>query len=129
MINADPNRLRQVFWNLLSNAVKFTEQGGEIRVTVAPERNHVRIDVSDNGGGIDPGFLPFIFDRFRQADSSTTRSHGGLGLGLAIVRHLVESHGGTVTAASDGPRLGARFTVRLPTPAVRPETDQVQAAS
>lgn len=129
MINADPNRLRQVFWNLLSNAVKFTEQSGEIRVTVARESNHVRIDVSDNGGGIDPRFLPFIFDRFRQADSSTTRSHGGLGLGLAIVRHLVESHGGTVTAASDGPGRGARFTVRLPTPAVRRETDQVQAAS
>jgi hypothetical protein len=129
MINADPNRLRQVFRNLLSNAVKFTEQGGEIRVTVAREPNHVRIDVSNNGGGIEPGFLPFIFDRFRQADSSTTRSHGGLGLGLAIVRHLVESHGGTVAATSDGPGRGARFTVRLPTPAVRRETDQVQAAS
>ena len=114
LLHADADRLRQVFWNLLSNAVKFTDPGGSIRVAVTWETDHVGIDISDSGRGIDPESLPFIFDRFRQADGSTTRSHGGLGLGLAIVRHLVESHGGTVTAASEGPGRGAQFHIRLP---------------
>jgi signal transduction histidine kinase len=111
---ADPHRLQQVVWNLLSNAVKFTPSGG--RVTVAVERDdpHVVVRVDDTGQGIAPEFLPYIFDRFRQADSTTTRAHGGLGLGLAIVHHLVTLHRGTVTAASEGPDRGATFTVRLP---------------
>jgi len=111
---ADPHRLQQVVWNLLSNAVKFTPSGG--RVTVAVERDdpHVVVRVDDTGQGIAPEFLPYIFDRFRQADSTTTRAHGGLGLGLAIVHHLVTLHLGTVTAASEGPDRGATFTVRIP---------------
>jgi len=111
---ADPHRLQQVVWNLLSNAVKFTPSGG--RVTVAVERDdpHVVVRVDDTGQGIAPEFLPYIFDRFRQADSTTTRAHGGLGLGLAIVHHLVTLHRGTVTAASEGPDRGATFTVRIP---------------
>jgi signal transduction histidine kinase/CheY-like chemotaxis protein len=111
---ADPHRLQQVVWNLLSNAVKFTPSGG--RVTIAADRDdpHVVVRVADNGQGIAPEFLPYIFDRFRQADSTTTRAHGGLGLGLAIVHHLVTLHRGTVTAASEGPDRGATFTVRIP---------------
>jgi len=126
-VHADADRLRQVLWNLLSNAVKFTETGGSIRVAVVPEPGHVRIEVIDNGRGIDPETLPFIFDRFRQADGSTTRSHGGLGIGLAIVRHLTESHGGTVTAVSDGRGRGARFTVRLPALISAPQTRHIGA--
>ena len=109
---ADPDRLRQIAWNLLSNAVKFTPQGGRIEVRLERTGGYVRFIVSDNGMGISAAFLPHIFERFRQADSSTTRKHGGLGLGLAIVRHLVELHGGTVSAASEGD--GATFTVSLP---------------
>jgi CheY-like chemotaxis protein len=104
-ISADPARLQQIVWNLLSNAVKFTPQGGEISV---------RVTVTDSGQGIDHEFLPRVFDRFLQADSSTTRSYGGLGLGLAIVRHLVELHGGTVWADSDGPGKGATFSAKFP---------------
>ncbi len=111
---ADGDRLLQVVWNLLANAVKFTPEGGRVDVRVAGRPGSVEITVQDNGVGIDPGFLPYVFDRFRQADASTTRTHGGLGLGLSIVRHLVELHGGTVEAASDGGGCGARFTVRLP---------------
>jgi PAS domain S-box-containing protein len=125
--HADPDRLRQVLWNLLSNAAKFTETGGAIRVSVVPEPGHVRIEVIDNGRGIDPESLPFIFDRFRQADGSTTRSHGGLGIGLAIVRHLMESHGGTVTAVSEGRGRGARFTIRVPAQISAPQTGQLDA--
>jgi PAS domain S-box-containing protein len=127
-VHADADRMRQVFWNLLSNAVKFTEPGGSILVSVGRERDQVRVEVADNGRGIEPDVLPFIFDRFRQADSSTTRSHGGLGLGLAIVRHLVEAHGGTVTATSEGRGRGARFVICLP---ARPSrgVEQVEAAS
>jgi PAS domain S-box-containing protein len=113
-ISGDPDRLQQVAWNLLSNAIKFTPEGGEIRVRLRRRESHVELTVSDNGPGIPAGFLPFIFDRFRQADGSSTRSHGGLGLGLAIVRHLVELHGGTVEAKSDGTGKGATFIVRLP---------------
>jgi signal transduction histidine kinase len=118
-----------VFWNLLTNAVKFTDRGGSIRVSMAEEADALRIDVIDTGRGIDAEALPFIFDRFRQADGSTTRSHGGLGLGLAIVRHLIESHGGTVSAASEGRGRGAQFTVRLPTLVSRPASGRLDAAS
>jgi signal transduction histidine kinase len=126
---ADADRLRQVFWNLLSNAVKFTDPGGSIRASIVQDRDQVRVEVSDNGRGIDPESLPIIFERFRQADGSTTRLHGGLGLGLAIVRHLVESQGGTVTAASDGRGRGARFTVCLPKPATAVPSARLDAAS
>jgi PAS domain S-box-containing protein len=110
----DPDRLQQVVWNLASNAVKFTPKGGRIEVKLARVDSHVQLSVTDNGKGISPEFLPYVFDRFRQADSTSTRKYGGLGLGLAIVRHLVELHGGTVHAESPGPDHGASFTVRLP---------------
>jgi signal transduction histidine kinase/CheY-like chemotaxis protein len=110
----DDDRLRQVFWNLLANAVKFTPHGGRLCVRVARTDGHVEVRVADNGIGIAPHVLPFVFDRFRQADSTATREHGGLGLGLAIVRQLVEMHGGAVSAHSDGPGRGAEFVVRLP---------------
>ncbi|MGE3276604.1 MAG: ATP-binding protein [Vicinamibacterales bacterium] len=110
----DPERLQQIVWNVLSNAIKFTPTGGAIVVGLALEDEELVFTVRDTGVGIRQEFLPFVFDRFRQADGGTTREHGGLGLGLAIVRHLVELHGGTVSASSDGPGLGATFTVRLP---------------
>ena len=118
-VMADPGRLQQVVWNLLSNAIKFTPDGGEVEVEARRRRGYVDIAVSDTGQGIAPGFLPHAFERFRQADSSTTRAHGGLGLGLAIVRHLVELHGGTVHATSEGEGHGAQFTVRIPLASVR----------
>ena len=110
----DRERLQQVVWNLLSNAVKFTRKGGLVQVTLQRIDSHVEIIVNDTGIGINSDFLPHVFDRFRQADGSTTRNYGGLGLGLAIVRHLVELHGGTAWAESAGMNQGARFTVRLP---------------
>jgi PAS domain S-box-containing protein len=110
----DPSRLQQIVWNLLSNAVKFTGEGGRVDLAIRQEGSHVTVTVSDTGVGIDPELLPHVFDRFRQADSSMTRQHGGLGLGLAIVRHLVELHGGTVRASSAGAGQGASFTVSLP---------------
>ena len=113
-ISADSARLQQIVWNLLSNAVKFTPHGGRINVRVAREGSNAVVTVSDTGQGIDPEFLPSVFDRFRQADSSTTRNFGGLGLGLAIVRHLVELHGGTVFAESDGSGKGATFSASFP---------------
>lgn len=113
-VMADPDRLQQIAWNLLSNAVKFTPQGGSIEVRLEGRTDYVRFDVSDTGIGIAPKFLPFVFDRFSQAESSTTRTFGGLGLGLAIVRHLVELHGGTVAVTSAGHGHGAAFTVTLP---------------
>jgi signal transduction histidine kinase len=113
VINGDPNRIQQVIWNLLSNAVKFTPRGGRVEIVLSGDTDAV-ITVTDTGQGIEPDFLPFVFDRFRQADSSTTRSYTGLGLGLAIVRHLIELHGGTVQAESRGSGQGAHFTVRLP---------------
>src|SRR5207253_1506512 len=115
----DPNRLQQIVWNLLSNSVKFTPRGGHVRVQLERIASHIEITLTDTGQGISPEFLPHVFDRFRQADSSITRLHGGLGLGLAIVRHLVELHGGTVSAASAGEGKGATFTVKLPLAAVR----------
>jgi PAS domain S-box-containing protein len=118
-ISGDPNRLQQIVWNLLANAVKFTPKGGQVDVVVERINSHMEIKVTDTGAGIGPHFLPHVFERFRQADSSTTRSHGGLGLGLAIVRHLVEMHGGIVYASSDGEGRGSTFTVRLPVVALR----------
>jgi PAS domain S-box-containing protein len=111
----DPDRLQQVLWNLLSNAIKFTERGGTIRVGLRREAGYARLTVTDTGAGIDRAFLPYVFERFRQADASLTRRHGGLGLGLSIVRNLVEMHGGTVRVESDGTGRGATFTVSLPT--------------
>lgn len=114
MISGDANRLQQVVWNLLSNAVKFTQSGGRVCVKVSQGAGAVDVSVSDTGQGIDKEFLPYVFERFRQADSTTTRQHGGLGLGLAIARHLVEIHGGTIRGESSGVGRGATFTIRLP---------------
>jgi CheY-like chemotaxis protein len=113
-VQGDPQRLQQVVWNLLSNAVKFTPRDGEVQIAVTREARAARIRVSDTGQGIPAELLPYVFDRFRQADSSTTRRHGGLGLGLSIVRQLVELHGGTVHAESPGPDRGATFVIELP---------------
>jgi PAS domain S-box-containing protein len=113
-IPGDPVRLQQVIWNLLSNAIKFTPRGGRVQIRSERVNSHLEIVVSDTGQGISPDFLPHVFDRFRQADQKTSRQHGGMGLGLAIVRHLVEMHGGTVRAMSDGEGQGATFTVSLP---------------
>jgi PAS domain S-box-containing protein len=120
-INGDPNRLQQVVWNLLSNAVKFTPHGGHIEARLTRADHQIEIIVRDSGLGIRPQFLPHIFERFRQADASTTRTHGGLGLGLAIVKQLVELHGGTVSATSEGEGRGATFTVALPLGTLREE--------
>jgi PAS domain S-box-containing protein len=113
-VSGDPVRLQQIVWNLLSNAVKFTPAGGRVDVTARRTDDHAEICVSDTGDGIAPEFLPYVFDRFRQGDATTTRGHGGLGLGLAIVRHLTEMHGGQVAAESEGRGRGTRFTVRFP---------------
>ena len=113
-VAGDANRLQQVIWNLLSNAVKFTNNGGRVFVTVSQANSAVEISVTDTGQGITREFLPYVFDRFSQADSTTTRHHGGLGLGLAIARHLVEIHGGTIRAQSRGEGEGATFTITLP---------------
>jgi signal transduction histidine kinase/ActR/RegA family two-component response regulator len=113
-ILGDPVRLQQVVWNLLSNAIKFTPAGGRIDVRLARQDGHVEIVVSDTGSGIAPEFTPYVFDRFRQGEAGTTRQHGGLGLGLSIVRHLVELHGGTVSVESAGVGMGATFRVSLP---------------
>lgn len=116
MISGDPDRLQQVIWNLLSNAAKFTPNGGRVEIYVSQTTAHVQIQVKDSGPGIDPKFLPHVFERFRQADGSTTRTHGGLGLGLAIVRHLVELHGGTITVENSEDGDGAIFSIQLPLP-------------
>ncbi|HJQ24014.1 MAG TPA: PAS domain S-box protein [Blastocatellia bacterium] len=113
-VSGDPERLQQVIWNLLSNAIKFTPKDGRVQVRLERHHSHVALTVSDNGKGISQEFLPFVFDRFRQAEAGFTRTHGGLGLGLAIVRHLVEQHGGSVAAHSDGEGRGATFTINLP---------------
>ncbi|HEY2895029.1 MAG TPA: ATP-binding protein, partial [Pirellulales bacterium] len=110
----DPARLQQIVWNLLTNAIKFTPKAGKLTVGLARTDSHVEIRVADNGIGIAPEFLPFVFDRFRQADASTTRAHGGLGLGLAIVRQLADMHGGSVRVESAGQGKGATFIVQLP---------------
>src|SRR4029078_5712935 len=108
-----PIRLQQVIWNLLSNAIKFTGEGGRVNIEADYDDDEMSIVVTDTGQGIAPEFLPHVFDPFRQADGSTTRQHGGLGLGLAIVRKLVELHGGWARAESDGVGRGARFTIAL----------------
>jgi PAS domain S-box-containing protein len=113
-VAGDAGRLQQVVWNLLANAVKFTPPGGRVEVTLAPSGSDAEIRVRDNGEGIAPEFVPYVFDRFSQQDATTTRQHGGLGMGLAIVRHLVELHGGTVHAESAGRGHGATFVVRIP---------------
>jgi PAS domain S-box-containing protein len=117
--SGDPDRLQQIVWNLLSNAIKFTPKDGHVEITTAQINSHIEIRVRDTGQGIESSFLPHVFDRFRQADGTSTRRHGGLGLGLAIVRHLVELHGGTVEVDSPGEGQGATFTVRLPVRAVQ----------
>jgi len=117
-VYADPDRLQQVLWNLLSNAIKFTRVGGRVQVSSRHSNVQVEIAISDNGQGIKPEFLPYVFQRFTQADSSSTRTHGGLGLGLAIARQLVELHGGSIKASSEGEGQGATFAVELP---YRPE--------
>ena len=121
-ISGDPDRLQQIVWNLVSNAVKFTPKRGVVQVRLERVNSHVEIVVSDTGIGISPDFLPHIFERFRQEDSGSTREHGGIGLGLAIVRHLVELHGGTIHAVSDGRGRGSTFRVRLPVMIVHHET-------
>ena len=110
----DPDRLQQIFWNLLTNALKFTPKGGRVQVALERVNSHLEVSVSDNGKGMDVEFLPHVFDRFRQADASTTRQHGGLGLGLSIVKNLVELHGGSVSASSPGEGKGATFVVSIP---------------
>jgi PAS domain S-box-containing protein len=127
-MHADPHRLQQVFANLLSNAVKFTPAGGRIEVRCARVNDRVQVVVTDTGEGIDPAVLPHLFQRFRQADGSTTRRHGGLGLGLAIVRHIVEAHGGEVSAASQGLGRGATFVITLPMHTAAVESDKSQPA-
>jgi signal transduction histidine kinase/ActR/RegA family two-component response regulator len=117
-IAGDAARLHQILWNLLSNAIKFTPKGGHVDIDLAQTGSSMEIRVSDSGQGIEPAFLPHIFERFRQADASSTRREGGLGLGLAIVRHLVEMHGGTASAESPGPERGATFIVRFPVPTI-----------
>ena len=129
-VTGDADRLRQVVWNLLSNAVKFTARGGHVQIRLQRADSSVQIVVKDDGQGIDPAFLPYVFERFRQADSRFSREHGGLGLGLAIVRELVELHGGIVEASSDGLGRGATFTVRLPprtVPAEAPAEEEVDS--
>jgi CheY-like chemotaxis protein len=118
-IDGDPSRLQQVVWNLLSNAIKFTPRGGRVQLVLERVNSHIEIHVADTGIGIKPEFLPYVFERFRQADSSITRSSGGLGLGLAIVKNLVELHGGTVRVKCEGEGQGTTFTVQLPLTVVR----------
>jgi signal transduction histidine kinase/ActR/RegA family two-component response regulator len=127
VVAGDPARLQQVVWNLLSNAVKFTPTLGHVDVKLERVNSHLKIVVSDSGQGINPEFLPFVFDRFSQANTSSERKHGGLGLGLAIVRHLVELHGGTVRAESQGEGQGATFTVELPVRGARDGTGELEA--
>jgi PAS domain S-box-containing protein len=126
-VRGDPARLQQIVWNLLSNAIKFTPKGGKVQVALERVNSHAEIVVSDTGEGIKPDFLPYVFDRFRQADPSSTRRHGGLGIGLSIVKQLTELHGGTVRAKSPGPGQGSTFVVDLPVSAAH-EDDQQSAA-
>jgi signal transduction histidine kinase len=126
-VSGDAGRLQQVIWNLLANAIKFTPDGGSVSLFIAPLNGHMEVSVVDTGQGIRTDFLPHVFERFRQADGATTRRHTGLGLGLAIVRQLVELHGGTVHAASEGEGRGATFTVRLPISPGEAATDHAAA--
>jgi CheY-like chemotaxis protein len=114
MISGDSERIQQVMWNLISNAIKFTPKGGRVHVVLQRAESHLSIEVSDTGIGITPEFLPHVFEPFRQATGGSMRRHGGLGLGLSIVRHIVEQHGGEISAQSAGLNLGSKFTVRFP---------------
>jgi PAS domain S-box-containing protein len=125
-VSGDPDRLQQIIWNLLTNAIKFTPEGGRVEVGLERTNSHVEVTISDTGQGIAPEFLPHVFERFSQSDSSSTRRHGGLGLGLAIVRQLVELHGGTVTAESSGVGAGTTFKVMLPLMSVHHEPSDAE---
>src|SRR5262249_40336602 len=129
LVLGDANRLQQAIWNLLSNAVKFTNEGGRVEGRLIRTGAQIEISINDTGMGIEPQFLPYVFDRFRQADSTSTRKYGGLGLGLAIVRHVVEMHGGSVSASSPGKGMGATFKIRFPvaSPARLRQQQQSQA--
>ncbi len=129
LVLADAGRMQQIVWNLLANAIKFTPRGGRVNVSAGTVDSELDITVADNGQGIRPEFLPFVFDRFRQQDATTSREHGGLGLGLSIVKHLVELHGGIITASSAGEGLGAAFTVRLPLQGETSESDGFNAVA
>ncbi|MGL5195680.1 MAG: CHASE domain-containing sensor histidine kinase [Chroococcales cyanobacterium] len=129
LVSGDPVRLQQLVWNLLSNAIKFTGTGGRVDVILQGDRTEAQIIIRDTGSGIAPEFLPYLFERFRQADSAITRSHGGLGMGLAIVRHLVELHGGTIAAESPGLGQGATFIITLPKEAIVPSQGQGEGLS
>jgi CheY-like chemotaxis protein/two-component sensor histidine kinase len=124
-VSGDASRLQQVLWNLLTNAIKFTPKGGKVQVVLERVNSHVELSVADTGEGIEPAFLPFLFERFSQADASTTRKHGGLGLGLSIVKTLVELHGGTVRADSAGQGQGATFIIELPIRATKAGDDEL----
>jgi CheY-like chemotaxis protein/anti-sigma regulatory factor (Ser/Thr protein kinase) len=126
LVRGDPNRLQQVLWNLLSNAVKFTPSGGRVQIVLERVNSHVEISIADTGIGIRSEFLPFVFDRFRQGDPSTTRRYGGLGLGLSIVRNLVELHGGSVRVKSPGENQGSTFVVILPISHVRADESELR---
>ena len=123
-ITGDPNRLQQILWNLLSNAIKFTSRGGRVQIFLRRISSHVEISVVDSGQGISAEFLPQLFTRFSQADTSLARQHGGLGLGLALVKSLVDMHGGSIKASSPGVDQGSTFTVALPLSAVHVEDTQ-----
>jgi len=127
-ISGDPGRLQQVVWNLLSNAIKFTPRDGTVQIILERVNSHVEIRVADTGIGIKPEFIPYLFERFRQGDASTTRKYGGLGLGLSIVKSLVELHGGTVAVSSDGEGRGTTVTVRLPLTTVSRRTEELERA-
>lgn len=128
-VPGDAERLQQIMWNLLSNAIKFTPKGGRVQVRLERIDSHVEINVSDTGQGIRPEFLPFVFERFLQGDNTTTRRHGGVGLGLAITRHLTELHGGTISAHSAGEGRGATFTLKLPLISVYESADQMRVTA
>src|SRR5262245_39074257 len=128
-ITGDPDRLQQVVWNLLSNAVKITKEGGRIEVSLGRINSYVQIIVHDNGQGIRPEFLPYVFERYRQAEASGGRRAGGLGLGLSLTRQIVEMHGGSVTAESEGEGKGATFTVKLPVRATYATESDVHSAA
>jgi CheY-like chemotaxis protein len=124
LVSGDPDRLRQVMWNLCSNAIKFSEKGGRVQIRLERVNSHVEVSVTDNGIGISPEFLPHLFERFSQADAGLDRRHGGLGLGLAICRHLVELQGGRISAHSDGVGRGSTFRIELPLRSVHPRDNE-----
>ncbi|HSK74074.1 MAG TPA: ATP-binding protein, partial [Pyrinomonadaceae bacterium] len=129
VVSGDSHRLQQVVWNLLTNAIKFTPKGGRVQVRLERVNSSVEISVSDTGKGISPEFLPYVFDRFQQADNTSTGRQGGLGLGLSITRHIVELHGGTIRAESSGENMGATFTVSLPVMIVHRKDDSASSIS